>query len=87
MFIDRNIKYRDILIFALIGVVGYKLIDNYDYFFNVLNKGISILSPFVNAFIIAYILNPIVSAIEKYFNLKRSLSIAITYIMLIELYL
>ncbi len=83
MFIDRNIKYRDILIFALIGVVGYKLIDNYDYFFNVLNKGISILSPFVNAFIIAYILNPIVSAIEKYFNLKRSLSIAITYIMLI----
>lgn len=83
MFIDRNIKYRDILIFALIGIVGYKLIDNYDYFFNVLNKGISILSPFVNAFIIAYILNPIVSAIEKYFNLKRSLSIAITYIMLI----
>lgn len=83
MFIDRNIKYRDILIFALIGVVGYKLIDNYDYFFNILNKGMSILSPFINALIIAYILNPIVSVIEKNFNMKRGFSIALTYIMLV----
>lgn len=83
MFINKNIKYRDILIFALIGIVGYKLIDNYDYFFKVINKGIAILSPFVYAFICAYILNPIVSGIEKNFNIKRSLSIAITYLMLV----
>ena len=34
MFFNRNIKYRDILIFALIGLIGYKLIDNYKIFFN-----------------------------------------------------
>ena len=60
MFIDRNIKYRDILIFALIGVIGYKLIDNYNYFFDILSKGIAILSPFIYAFICSYVMNPIV---------------------------
>lgn len=83
MFIDRNIKYRDILIFALIGVVGYKLIDNYNYFFGILSKGIAILSPFIYAFICAYVLNPIVSALEKNFNVKRGTSIAITYLILV----
>ena len=83
MFIDRNIKYRDILIFALIGVVGYKLIDNYNYFFDILSKGIAILSPFIYAFICAYVLNPIVSALEKNFNVKRGTSIAITYLILV----
>ncbi|MBE6063297.1 MAG: AI-2E family transporter [Clostridium butyricum] len=83
MFINNNVKYRDILIFGLIGIIGYKLIDNYDYFFSVLNKGITILLPFVYAFICAYILNPVVSAMEKNFNIKRSISIAITYFMLV----
>ncbi|MGL4664190.1 MAG: AI-2E family transporter, partial [Clostridium butyricum] len=41
MFINKNIKYRDILIFALIGVIGYKFIDNYKYFFSLINKGLS----------------------------------------------
>lgn len=83
MFINNNIKYRDILIFALIGVVGYKIIDNYDYFFNIVNKGVTILTPFIYAFICAYILNPVVSIIEKKFHIHRSISIAITYLILV----
>lgn len=83
MFLNNNIKYRNILIFALIGIVGYKLIDNYGYFFNIVDKGISILTPFIYAFICAYILNPIVNFIEKEFHISRSISIAITYIILI----
>lgn len=85
MFINKNIKYRDILIFALIGVIGYKLIDNYDYFFNIGKKILSIMSPFIYAMICAYVLNPIVSFFEKNFKIKRVISISITYFIIVAL--
>ena len=85
MFINRNIQYRDILIFALIGVIGYKLIDNYDYFFNIGKKILSIISPFIYAMICAYVLNPVVSFFEKNFKIKRAVAIAITYFIIIAL--
>lgn len=83
MFIDRNIKYRDILIFALIGVVGYKIIDNYQYFFGKITQALSILSPFIYALVCAYVLNPIVKCFERKFNFKRSIAIALTYLILV----
>ena len=83
MFINNNIKYRDILIFALIGVVGYKFIDNYQYFFNIISRGLSILSPFIYALVCAYVLNPVVKSFERKLKIKRSISIALTYIILV----
>lgn len=83
MFINKNIKYRDILIFALIGIMGYKIIDNYKYFFDMITNGLSILSPFLYALVCAYVLNPVIKCFEKRFNFKRSFSIAITYLILI----
>ena len=83
MFINKNIKYRDILIFALIGVIGYKFIDNYKYFFSLINKGLSILSPFIYALVCAYVLNPVVKCFERKFNIKRSFAIAAIYLILI----
>ena len=85
MFINRNIKYRDILIFALLGVIGYKLIDNYGYFFDIGRKILSIMSPFIYAMICAYILNPIVNFFEKSLKMKKVLAIAITYSIIIAL--
>ena len=85
MFINRNIQYRDILIFALIGVVGYKLIDNYDYFFNIGKKILSIMTPFIYAMICAYVLNPVVRFFEKNFKMKRTVSIAVTYFIIVAL--
>jgi len=85
LFINKNIKYRDILIFALIGVIGYKLIDNYDYFFNIGKKVLSIMSPFIYAMICAYVLNPIASFFEGKFKMTRVVSIAITYFMIVGL--
>ena len=79
MFINKNIKYRDILIFALIGVIGYKIIDNYYYFFSIAKKIMSILLPFIYALVFAYIFNPVVGVFEKRFKMKRSFSIGITY--------
>ncbi|WP_297423571.1 AI-2E family transporter [Clostridium sp.] len=85
MFINRNIKYRDILIFALIGVIGYKLIDNYNYFFDVVKKILSIMTPFIYAMICAYILNPIVSFFEKRLMIKKVFAIGVTYFIIIAL--
>lgn len=85
MFINRNIKYRDILIFALIGVIGYKLIDNYEYFFDIVKKIASIMTPFIYALICAYILNPIVSFFERRLKLKKPIAITVTYSIIIAL--
>lgn len=71
LFINRNIKYRDILIFALIGVIGYKLIDNYNFFFDIGRKVLSIMSPFIYAIICAYILNPVVSFLRIILKLEE----------------
>lgn len=83
MLIDKNIKYRDILIVALIGFIGYKFIDNYEYIFSIFKKFYSILSPFIYALMFAYILNPIMKFFEKRFNLRRELSILLTYLSIL----
>lgn len=67
------------------GVIGYKLIDNYDYFFNIVKKILSIMTPFIYALICAYILNPIVSFFEKHLKLKKTIAIAITYSIIVAL--
>lgn len=73
------------MIFVLIGVIGYKLIDNYEYFFNIGKKIMFIISPFIYALTCAYILNPVVSFFEKRFKLKRVVSILITYFIIVAL--
>lgn len=85
MFFDRNIKYRDILIFALIGIVGFKLIDNYSVFFDAIGKFMSIISPFIYALVFAYVLNPVMKLFEKKLKLKRSLAILATYLLIVGL--
>ena len=71
------------MIFALIGVVGYKFIDNYQYFFSIITRGLSILSPFLYALVCAYILNPVIKSFEKKLKVTRSVSISLTYIILV----
>ena len=83
MFINRNLKYREILIFALVGVVGYKIIDNYKYFFDIILKILTILSPFIYALLCAYVLDPIVKCFQRKLNMKRSIAILSTYVILV----
>lgn len=83
MIVNKNMKYKEILIFALIGIAGYKIIDNYKYFFGIVSKLITILTPFIYAFICAYVLDPIVKLFERKFHIKRSISILLTYCILI----
>ena len=60
MFINKNIKYRDILVLAIVGIIGYKLIDNYESILDFFGNIFSIVIAFIYAAIFAYILNPAV---------------------------
>lgn len=80
---DKNIKYRDIFIVALVGFIGYKFIDNYEYIFTALKSFYSIVTPFIYALVFAYVLNPVMKLFEKRFKLKRGLSILLTYVSIL----
>lgn len=56
-----------------------KLIDNYKYFFGILQLIINMLTPFVIAFVLAYLFNPIIKLFEKKLKTKRSISLLIAY--------
>lgn len=77
--INKNVKYKDILVFAIIGIIIYKIIDNYDFFFNTAKNFLSIMSPFIYSLIFAYMLNPIMKFFERKFKFSRGNAILITY--------
>jgi len=76
-------KYFNLVIAIVVAYVLIKVIDNYAYFFGAITKLIAIISPFIYAFIIAYILNPIMKLFEKRFKLKRGVSILLTYLLIV----
>lgn len=83
----KNIKHKDLIVSIVIaivmGIIGYKIIDNYQYFFGILGKLLSLCVPFIYGLVIAYILNPLVKRIERKFKLKKGLAILTTYAILI----
>ncbi|MBM7870817.1 putative PurR-regulated permease PerM [Clostridium pascui] len=85
MFFNKNIKFKDILIFVITVVVGYIIIKNYNVFFTFITKFSSIISPFVYALIIAYCLNPLMNIFEKRLKFNRGSSITLTYITVLSL--
>ncbi|MBE6054090.1 MAG: AI-2E family transporter [Clostridium sartagoforme] len=87
MFKDK--KYRDLLLIVIISIlfllIGYKVVENFNYFFKIVKKLWSLLVPVVYGFIIAYILNPLVKKIRKKFNIREGMAIFISYLLLIAL--
>ena len=82
MFLNKNIKYRDILIFALIGVIGYKIIDNYEVIFDFIDFMLSLISPFIYAFIFGYALNPVMVFLQKKLKMNKNIAILLTYLVI-----
>lgn len=80
---SKKIRYFDLIIAIVIAYLSIKVIDNYRIIFSGLGKLLSIVSPFIYALIIAYILNPIMKFFENRFKLKRGISILITYVLII----
>ena len=81
MFINKNIKYRDILVLAIIGIIGYKLIDSYQSILDFFGNIFSIVIAFIYAAIFAYVLNPVVKMLEKRCKMSRGVAILTTYIL------
>ncbi len=84
MSILKNIKkYTGFIISCLIIALGIKIIFNFSYLLNIFKSFFSIISPFIFAFIIAYILDPLVKLFSK--KLKRWVSILLTYSIVISI--
>ena len=71
--------YLNVVFTLVLTYLIIKLIDNYQYFFGMLDFLIGLLTPFVIAFVLAYIFNPIIKFFEKKFKAKRGASLFITY--------
>ncbi len=69
----------------LIVFILFKLTSNIDVVWSSFKKIISLSSPFLWAFSIAYILNPVMQYLEKKFKMKRIYSIGVLYIFVLEI--
>lgn len=86
MFFDKKkIKYFDLIVAVVLSFIAIELILNYKSIFFILGKSLKILTPFILAFIIAYILSPLMNLLEKRLKLKRGQSILITYAFIVTL--
>lgn len=85
--IFKNIKNKDTLYILIaciiIGLISFKIIENYIYFFDIIRKLISLLVPVFYGFIIAYILNPVTKLLKRKFKLKEGSAILLSYAILI----
>lgn len=68
----------------LVAFIMYKVVDNYSYFLSKVDLLFQIISPFIWAFCISYLLNPLMIRIEKtHKNMNRFLATALIYIVFI----
>lgn len=73
----------NILFILLIAFLMYKVVDRWDYIFDQLKGLSSLLSPFIWAFAIAYILNPLMVKIEQKEKLNRGISLVVVYLFVV----
>lgn len=80
---NNKIPYIHIIPVVAIGIILYKIIDNIGIFGKGIVFFISLLVPFIWAFGISYLLNPLMMYFERKFKMKRWQSLAITFIIFI----
>ncbi|WP_163194700.1 AI-2E family transporter [Clostridium thermarum] len=79
MFRFRKFKHFNLIPIIFVSIVIYKLVDNIETVGYILRKILSLMSYFIWGFVIAYLLNPLMTFIEHRFKTKRAVSILITY--------
>lgn len=79
MFKSRDIPHLDWIPVIIISLLLYKLIDDIHSFPQWIGRLLSLFSYFIWAFVIAYLLNPMMVYLEKKFKLHRIWSITIIY--------
>ncbi len=85
----KNNRYRELIIavsiIIIISLIGFKIVDSIGNIGEIFGTIVSCSMPFIYGLIIAYILDAIVRIFEKKLNLKRTISIFITYSIVIGL--
>ena len=88
VFLKDN-KYKDAVMAALwivvFSILAFKLFGYLDDVTSTLGKIVSLSMSFIYGIVIAYILNPIVKVIQVKMKIRRSLAIALTYILFITI--
>lgn len=85
--VKKQIKNKELIVALsisfIIGLIVWKLLDYFPLVINFINKLYNLLIPFIYAFIIAYILNPIVKLFNRRFKLKNNIAILGAYLLFI----
>lgn len=79
----RNRTPTFYLFFIFLVFVLYKLADKSDFLFEKLSSFSTILTPFLIAFFIAYLLKPLINVLEAKLTINRVMSITIVYVLVI----
>ena len=81
----KDLKNRDLIIAIstslIIVTVLWKLMGYFPEVLNFLGKLYGLLVPFLYAFVIAYVLNPIVKLFSNKFKINKSISILLSYLV------
>lgn len=81
MFKNKKIPLLEYIPVLIIAFIVFKVINNIELIATGFSFLLSVLSPFIWAFGIAFFLNPLMVYFEKKFKLKRVFSIILTYIV------
>lgn len=81
----RRIPYLNLIPILLIAFILFKLVNQADLLLRGFQFIRSLLTPFFWAFVIAYLLNPLMASVEKHLKLKRSWSVFIVYLLVLGL--
>lgn len=79
----RRIRYYNWIPLLIIAFVLYKIVNKVDFFLFMNNNLVSIFSPVIWAFAIAYLLNPLMKKLEKKWKLRRGWSILVIYLLVL----
>ncbi|WP_432402316.1 AI-2E family transporter [Wukongibacter sp. M2B1] len=76
-------KYINLIPVLIISFILYKIVNRVDFFLFINRNLLTIFSPVIWAFAIAYLLNPLMKILEKELRLGRGLSILIIYLLVL----
>ncbi|MCX8131954.1 MAG: AI-2E family transporter [Clostridia bacterium] len=86
MFINKKkIKHLELIPIILISFILFKIVNEPGFLFGGLRYVISIFSYLIWAFVIAFLLNPMMVYLERKFKINRIFSILIIYLLFVAL--
>lgn len=82
---NKKIRYLNLLPILLISFIMYRIVNNSDILIKGTDFILSMIAPFIWAFVFAYLLNPLMVRLERRIGIRRGLAILIIYTMIIGL--